>query len=131
VIVADAAFVVAVLLPRDRRAHWAAATFTDEALLAPHLLPVEVTSVLRRTAQAGLISSETGALALEELIDLPITLAPYAPYAQRVWELRDNLTPYDAWYVAVAEAFDVPVATLDRGLARAVGPRCRFLVPPD
>lgn len=56
---------------------------------------------------------------------------PFAPFAERVWELRANVTSYDAWYVAVAEQFDLPLATLDRRLARSAGPRCRFLLPPS
>ena len=51
------------------------------------------------------------------------------PFAQRAWELRHNLTSYDAWYVAVAEALGLPLATLDEGLARASGPKCDFLTP--
>jgi predicted nucleic acid-binding protein len=54
---------------------------------------------------------------------------PFAPFAERVWELRRNITSYDAWYVAVAEAFDLPLATLDRRLSRASEPSCRFLTP--
>lgn len=57
-------------------------------------------------------------------------LVPFTPFAERVWELRANVTSYDAWYVAVAEQFDLPLATLDRRLAKATGPRCRFLLPP-
>jgi predicted nucleic acid-binding protein len=56
-------------------------------------------------------------------------LLPYAPFAGRVWELADNLSPYDAWYIAVAESFDVPLATLDLRLARSPGPRCAFHTP--
>ena len=52
------------------------------------------------------------------------------PHAERVWALRHNLTAYDAWYVAVAEALDCPLATLDRRLSRASGPACEVLTPP-
>ena len=58
-----------------------------------------------------------------------IELFPYEPFASRAWELRRNLTAYDGWYVALAEALELPLATLDRHLARATGPRCRFLKP--
>ncbi|MXY05905.1 MAG: type II toxin-antitoxin system VapC family toxin [Gammaproteobacteria bacterium] len=54
---------------------------------------------------------------------------PFAPFAERVWALRGNLTGYDAWYVAVAERFECPLLTLDRKLSRATGPMCEFLVP--
>ena len=56
-------------------------------------------------------------------------LYPFAPFAERVWSLRDNLTAYDAWYVALAEALDCPLATLDRKLGRASGPTCEFIIP--
>lgn len=55
-------------------------------------------------------------------------LFPYAPFASRVWELREDVTCYDAWYVAIAEALSAPLATLDARLANAPGPRCRFAV---
>lgn len=61
---------------------------------------------------------------------LRVELFPYEPHAVRVWELRDNLTAYDAWYVAVAEALDAPMITLDRRVARAAGPLCSFPLPP-
>lgn len=62
---------------------------------------------------------------------LDLELLPFAPFAERVRELRANVTSYDAWYVAVAEAVDLPLATLDRRLAQADGARCRFLAPGD
>ena len=57
-------------------------------------------------------------------------LYPFAPVAHRVWELRANLTSYDAWYVALAEILDFPLETLDLKLSRAPGPRCDVIVPP-
>lgn len=61
---------------------------------------------------------------------MPWQLYPYEPFGARVWELRHNVTAYDAWYVAVAEMLGAPVATLDRRLIGATGPRCAFVVPP-
>ena len=60
---------------------------------------------------------------------LPVELFPFGPLAARVWELRENVTPYDAWYVALAESLDADVATLDVRLSRAAGPRCTFRLP--
>ena len=57
-------------------------------------------------------------------------LFPYASFAERIWALRQNVTCYDAWYVAVAEALSAPLATLDNRLAKASGPRCQFLTAP-
>lgn len=99
-------------------------------LLAPHLMPVEVAHVLRRQVQAGHLSADGGGLAHADLLALPVTLVPYESCGRRVWELGGNLTSYDAWYVAVAELFEAPVATLDHRLVRAPGPRCLFLTPP-
>jgi predicted nucleic acid-binding protein len=59
-----------------------------------------------------------------------VALFPYRPFADRIWELRDTVTSYDAWYVALAESLDAPLATLDRRLAGAHGPICRFSLPP-
>lgn len=62
---------------------------------------------------------------------LDLQLFPFAPFAERVWALRHNLTCYDAWYVAVAEAMGCPLVTLDRRLSLAPGPTCRIVVPED
>ena len=63
------------------------------------------------------------------LLFLRIDLFPYGPFAARVWELRGNLTSYDAWYVALAETLDAQLATLDLRLSRSPGPRCLFALP--
>ena len=86
---------------------------------------------MRRNALAGVISSDAAALAQADLLRMRVALQAYAPFARRVWDLRPNMTAYDAWYVAVAEAFDCPLATLDDRLAGAPGPRCRFLTPQE
>jgi predicted nucleic acid-binding protein len=68
-------------------------------------------------------------LAHADLLDLGVELFPYEPFAQRIWDLRATVTPYDGWYVALAEHLDAPLATLDRRLGRAPGPTCAFLTP--
>jgi predicted nucleic acid-binding protein len=93
-------------------------------------MPVEVANILRRASAAGEISVDVAALAHADLLDLRVELFPYAPFAARAWELRGNLTCYDAWYVALAESLDAPVATLDVKLTKAAGPGCRFETPP-
>lgn len=100
-------------------------------LVAPHLMPVEVMHALRRAVTAHDLSPDVAALALGDLADLPVELFAFAPFADRGWELRSTVTPYDAWYVGLAEALDVPLVTLDRRLAAAPGPRCTFRTPPD
>jgi predicted nucleic acid-binding protein len=62
-------------------------------------------------------------------MELNLELFSFEPIAERVWELRHTITSYDAWYVAVAEALGLPLATTDERLARASGPSCDFLTP--
>ena len=129
-LVVDAGFVVAALADGGTDGRWAQELLSGADLAAPHLMPVEAANVLRRAALAGDISHDAAALAHADLVALRVTLFPYAPFAQRVWELRANVTSYDAWYVAVAEALDSELATVDQRLSRASGCRCAFLTPP-
>ena len=129
-LVVDAGFVVAALADGGTDGRWAQELLSGVDLAAPHLMPVEAANVLRRAALAGDISHDAAALAHADLVALRVTLFPYAPFAQRVWELRANVTAYDAWYVAVAEALDSELATVDQRLSRASGCRCAFLTPP-
>ena len=62
---------------------------------------------------------------------LELELHLFEPFSDRIWELRHNLTSYDAWYVALAESLDMPLATLDNRLAGTEGPKCRFLTPDE
>lgn len=96
-----------------------------ESLHAPHLLDIEVAQVLRRFAAAGELTATRGREALNDLDALPITRYPHDILLPRIWELRANLTAYDAAYVALAEALDAPLLTTDACLARAPGHRAR------
>ena len=127
-LVIDASMVVAALIDSGTDGRWAESLLTSDSLAAPHLLTAEASNILRRSALAGAISAEQASLAYSDLLDLRVELFPYAPFATRIWDLRDNVTCYDAWYVALAEALNAPLATLDVRLAKAPGPRCRFLV---
>jgi predicted nucleic acid-binding protein len=109
---------------------WAAEVCAGATLYAPALLPFECANIIRRHEAAGLIGSDQAAQAHADLLDLAVELWPYETLAARVWELRQNLTSYDAAYVALAEAIDVPLVTFDRRLARASGIRCTVRVPP-
>jgi predicted nucleic acid-binding protein len=100
----------------------ARARIRDEDLAAPQIIDLEVVSVWRRTLNDGRRAS----LALADLGELPLRRAPHLPLLPRCWELRHNLTPYDASYVALAEALEVPLVTADRRLARATGVRCEI-----
>lgn len=128
-VVVDASALVAALVDGGPDGQWAAAALDGERLVAPHLMPVEAANILRRAALAGTISADTATLAHDDLVQLPVDLFPYEPHAPRVWELRANLTAYDAWYVALAETLGIALVTLDARVARAAGPRCEFRLP--
>jgi predicted nucleic acid-binding protein len=96
--VIDASLVVAALVDSGDDGVWAAELLATEPLAAPHLMPVEVANILRRAVRNREISDDTAALAHADLLDLRVELFSYAPFADRVWELRANLTAHDAWY---------------------------------
>ena len=98
----------------------------NETLHAPHLLDVEVAQVLRRYALSGELNPTRGRQALEDLADFPITRYPHDLLLSRIWELRHNITAYDAAYIALAEALAVPLLTRDAGLASATGHRAHI-----
>lgn len=102
---------------------------TDETLHAPHLLDVEVASVLRRYQLSGELSAEEGREALADLAGLDITRYPHDPLLPRVWELRTAVTAYDAVYLALAEVLEAPLLTLDRRLVRTRGHGARVEMP--
>ncbi|HKU38912.1 MAG TPA: type II toxin-antitoxin system VapC family toxin [Polyangiales bacterium] len=129
-LVVDASVVVAALVDGGTEGQWAERQLAAEPLAAPHLLLVEAANILRRAALAGQISDDVAALAHADLVQLRVELFPYELVAARVWELRGTVTAYDGWYVALAESLDAPLATLDRKLSRASGPRCAFKLPP-
>jgi len=91
----------------------------DQTLHAPHLIDVEVAQVIRRYAANGEIDGERGRMTLIDLADLPLRRYPHDLLLPRIWDLRHNLTAYDAAYVALAEALDAPLLTRDRRLAAA------------
>lgn len=96
-----------------------------QTLHAPHLLDIEVAQVIRRYSAKGEIDHERGRAALTDLADLPLHRYPHDFLLPRIWDLRSNLTAYDAAYVALAEALDAPLLTRDRRLAAAAGHHAR------
>ncbi|TFV87384.1 type II toxin-antitoxin system VapC family toxin [Blastococcus sp. CT_GayMR16] len=128
-IVIDASAVAAALTDRGADGDWARAQVAQTDLAAPSHMFVEVSNVLRRSVLSGWLGRDVAALAHDDLVQLQVSVFPFEPLAARVWELHPSVTPYDAGYVALAEALDVPVMTLDRRLARASGPACDFLLP--
>ena len=99
-----------------------------ESLHAPHLLDVEVTQALRRFVAVHGLSVSRAEEALQDLIDLRIHRYTHAPFLRRIWALRNNLTSYDALYVALAESLDAPMLTCDAKLAVAPKHRVRIEV---
>lgn len=126
----DASVLIAALVDSGPEGTWSEAVVVEEPLIAPELVLVEASNVLRRLERSREISEVEAAFAHASLLRLELELFPFAPFADRVWELRENLTCYDAWYVAMAEWFDCPLATLDRRLSRASGPKCEIVIPP-
>ena len=128
--VVDASLLVGALTGSGREGRWCEAALERPAIAAPELALAEATNILRRLELSGSISLLEATAAHRELLRLDIERYPFGPFAERVWELRANLTVYDAWYVALAETLDWPLLTLDRRLSRASGPRCEVIVPP-
>jgi predicted nucleic acid-binding protein len=128
VLVVDASVLVVALADDGPDGDQARALLRGEQLAAPELLDVEVASVLRRQVRLGAVAPRRARLALADLAAAPLSRAPHQPLLGRCWELRDNLTIYDATYVALAEALGVDLLTGDVRLANATGPRCRIEV---
>lgn len=95
-----------------------------ETIAAPELVDLEVVSVLRRAARSGRLDERRSSQALADLAALPLGRAPHGPLLDRIWQLRDNLTAYDAAYVALAEALQAPLVTAGAALVDAPGLRC-------
>lgn len=129
VAVADASALVALLADAGPNGAWAAEQTIGRELAGPHLVLFEVANVLRRQETAGRISGDQAALAHQNLVALPVECWPYAALGARVWELRHNLTAYDASYVALAELLDAPLLTCDTRLAGAPQLRCPVRTP--
>ena len=123
-IVVDASVLATSLGDDGHDGDQARARLRGERLTAPELVDLEVVSVWRRQVRAGALDIRRAALALADLGALPLRRAPHRPLLARCWELRDNLTIYDAAYVALAEALGVLLLTGDARLARATGPAC-------
>ena len=97
----------------------------NETINAPHLFDIEVLQVLRRLARQGVISDQRADIAVQDLCNLRIVRYPHLILAPRVWHLRQNLTAYDAAYVALAEHLKAPLVTRDAGIAAASGHSAR------
>jgi predicted nucleic acid-binding protein len=128
-LVVDASTLVAALVDAGDDGIWAESVIASDALVAPELAMVESSNVLRRLELGGLLAPLEAGMAQRDLMRLDIQLFPFQPFADRVWELRLNVTCYDAWYIALAEALDCPLATLDSKLTGVADARCPFRHP--
>ncbi|MGH8593680.1 MAG: type II toxin-antitoxin system VapC family toxin [Gammaproteobacteria bacterium] len=127
--VVDASVLVAATVDAGPGGVWAEQVLARGPIYGPELVLVEAANILRRLERAKRLTTLEASCAHHDHMRLDVELYPFAPFADRVWELRHTLTSYDAWYVAVAEALRLPFATLDHRLSRAKGPCCEFLLP--
>ena len=128
-IVVDASAMTEFLLQTPLGSRVEARLFRDgDDLHAPHLLDVEVAQALRRLIRVGDVLPERAEAAIEDLVDFDILRHAHIDFLARAWALRENLTAYDAVYVALAEALDAPVVTCDGPLGAAPGHTARIEV---
>lgn len=123
-LVVDASVLVHALADDGAGGARARARLAGQELAAPELVDLEVLAVLRRHVRTGLVTPRHAGLALTELRTLPLRRAAHLPLLSRCWELKDNVSAYDAAYVALAEALGVQLLTADARLASAPGIRC-------
>lgn len=128
-VVVDSSVLVAALIDAGPHGSWAEEILASGSLHAPDLVRAEATNILRRLERAKQIATPEANAAHDDLMQLNLEQFAFDLFADRIWELRHTLTSYDAWYVAVAEALSLPLATLDKRLSKATGPACGFLTP--
>ena len=117
-IVADSSALLDAILVRPPDSGLLARLSTGGGVHVPHLVDLEVAQVLGRLVRAGRLSQDRASDALRDYVDLTLARYPHEPFLGRIWELRPNLTAYDAAFVALSEALGAPLVTTD---ARLVG----------
>lgn len=128
-LVVDASCLFEVVAATPRSSSIAARLAADPDHAAPHVVDVEVIGVIRDQHQRGRLDRTAASQAVADLRDWPGERYGHRWFLDRVWELRHSVRGWDAYYVALAEAFDATLLTLDERLARAHGPTCRIDVP--
>lgn len=127
-IVVDASVLVPALADDGADGDRARDRLAGETLAVPALADLEAASVLRRATFRGQLDGRRSRQAVADLIAMPLRRASHVPLLPRIWELRENVTVYDAAYLALAEALEVALLTADKRLARAPGRRCEVEV---
>lgn len=132
-IVLDASAAVELLLGLPRAAPQLRSRLAraGETVHVPHVFDLEVMAAIRRHALRGTLSTDRTRTALAALDDLRAARYSHVPLRTRIWELRENITPYDAAYVALAEALRAPLVTMDAALSQAPGLRAEVEVHPS
>jgi predicted nucleic acid-binding protein len=128
-VVCDASAIVAMLLDAGPDGRWATEALLGAELTAPTLIGYETANIIRRHELAGIVSPDQAAQAHADLLDLAVEHWPHELLAARAWQLRQNLSIYDACYVALAELVDAVLVTLDHRVAGAPGLRCTVATP--
>ncbi len=130
--VLDASVVTDAVAVKGRAGDLARRLVAAEARLhAPAILSAEVTSALRAMLRRGDLGPGEARSAALRVAVIRARHYPFEPFVGRVWELRDNVTVYDAWYVALAETLQAPLISADDRLRRSDGPRCPVLSPVE
>jgi predicted nucleic acid-binding protein len=124
VVVVDASVIAPALTNEEELGDRLRERLERERLVAPALIDLEFASAWRGQVRAGRLSAGRAKAAFSDLAALPVERAPHGPLMGRIWELRDNLSAYDASYVALAESLDTTLLTGDERLARAPGIQC-------
>jgi predicted nucleic acid-binding protein len=127
-IVVDASALAAALADDDTDGDVARKRLEGEQLAAPEVIDLEIASMLRRQCRVGAISLQRALTVLADLQTMRLSRRSHVPLLDRIWELRENVTPYDAAYVALAEDLGATLVTADARLDRAPGPRCAIEV---
>lgn len=129
--IVDASVLVNALVAKDARGLRAADLLRREGSVAPELIDIEVVQTLRKMVRRRIVPEREARRLVGQLDEIALVRRRHRPFLHRIWELRDNLTAYDATYVALAEALGCPLVTSDVKLAGAAGVRCEIVVLGD
>ena len=129
-IVIDSSVLIAALIEETEDAVWARTFAANPDMHSPELVLAETMNGIRRSELNEGVSTVQAEFARNDLLRIGLNLYPFTPFAERIWDLRHNLTCYDAWYVALAETLGCPLVTLDHRMSRASGVQCQILTPP-